>query len=233
MVIQIEHLTKQYGNQTVINDLSLNIQEGEFVAIMGASGSGKSTLLHLIGGLESMTQGEIWLHKQALSSLSDDKLAQIRRRNIGFIFQLYNLISALSAVENVAMPLILDKVKRADALQRAALVLEQVGLQDFLKHKPAELSGGQQQRVAIARALVIEPSLILADEPTGALDSRTGDDVMALLRATAKQSRTLLLVTHDPRIASQTDRIISLRDGQIVDDNRLKREKVQAALVRQ
>lgn len=221
-VIRTENLSKDYGKLSVLKQINLKITEGEFVAIMGPSGSGKSTLLHLIGGIDQATEGKVWLQNQELSVLSDDQLAAIRRRQIGFIFQIYNLIPVISARENVAMPLIIDGVRRQEALKRADAVLNIVGLQDRADIFPGELSGGQQQRVAIARALVIEPSIILADEPTGALDTRTGDEIMGLLRQTVSQTRrTIIIVTHDPRIAARTDRIITIRDGEIVDDNSL------------
>ncbi|MBE2194861.1 MAG: ABC transporter ATP-binding protein [Anaerolinea sp.] len=224
MTIRTENIAKHYGGIPVLKGINLNITEGEYVAIMGPSGSGKSTLLHLIGGIDRPTEGRVWLQNHDLSALTDDQLATVRRRQIGFIFQIYNLIPVINARENVAMPLIIDGVKRQDALKRATAVLNIVGLQDHAEAFPGKLSGGQQQRVAIARALVIEPSIILADEPTGALDTRTGDEIMALLRQTIHQTRcTILVVTHDPRIAARTDRIITIRDGEIVDDTPLKR----------
>jgi putative ABC transport system ATP-binding protein len=201
----------------------VSVDEGEFLAIMGPSGSGKSTLLYLLGGLDRPTSGNVWLRDANLNSLDDKALSRLRRTELGFVFQFYNLIPVLSAAENVAMPLILDGVKRADALKRAEEALHKVGLQDRAKHRPAELSGGQQQRVALARALVSNPALIMGDEPTGNLDSRASDEVVQLLRRAADEwGRTIVLVTHDPRIAAYADRIVFLKDGQIVDENRLK-----------
>jgi putative ABC transport system ATP-binding protein len=190
---------------------------------MGPSGSGKSTLLYLLGGLDRPTSGSVWLNNDNLGTLDDKALSRLRRTQIGFVFQFFNLIPVLTAAENVAMPLILDGVKRADALKRAEESLNKVGLADRATHRPAELSGGEQQRVALARALVSNPALIMGDEPTGNLDSRASDEVVQLLRrATDEWGRTIILVTHDPRIAAHADRIIFLKDGQIVDENRLK-----------
>ncbi|NWF69210.1 MAG: ABC transporter ATP-binding protein [Chloroflexi bacterium] len=225
-IVRVEALSKHYGSNgvrlEVLKGIDLNIEEGEFVAVMGPSGSGKSTLLHLIGGLDRPSGGRVWIKDRALNDLDDKGLSQLRRQQIGFVFQFFNLLAVLSARENVAMPLILDGVKRAAALQRAEGALEAVGLADRKDHRPAELSGGQQQRVAIARALVIKPALIMGDEPTGALDTRTGDEVVNLLRQSISQERrTLVVVTHDARVAAHADRIIYLKDGEIVDDNRL------------
>ncbi|MBI5959171.1 MAG: ABC transporter ATP-binding protein [Chloroflexi bacterium] len=226
-VVQTESLTKIYGDDShrvyALNNVSLTIEQGEFVAIMGPSGSGKSTLLYLLGGLEGPTNGKICLNGDDLSTLDDDDLSRKRRTEIGFVFQFFNLIPVLTAEENVAIPLILDGVPRSRALQRADEALIQVGLLDRKTHRPAELSGGEQQRVALARALVTNPALILGDEPTGNLDSRSSDEVVQLLRQVVDNGgRTLVLVTHDPRIAAYADRIIFLKDGQIVDENRLK-----------
>jgi ABC-type lipoprotein export system ATPase subunit len=219
MIIRTENLVKHFGKTAVLKGINLHIEEGEFVAVMGQSGSGKSTLLHLIGGLDRPTDGKVWLEDHDLSVLSDDQLAAVRRQKIGYIFQIYNLIPVISARENVAMPLIIDGVGRKEALNRAEHALKMVGLTDQSRMYPGELSGGQQQRVAIARALVIEPSIILADEPTGALDTRTGDEIMTFLRHTLRQTRrTIVVVTHDPRIAARTDRIITLRDGVVEDE---------------
>jgi putative ABC transport system ATP-binding protein len=226
-VVRTESLTKIYGDAThrvyALNNLSFIVEEGEFVAIMGPSGSGKSTLLYLLGGLDRPTSGKVWLRGDDLSTLGDDALSRIRRTEIGFVFQFYNLIPVLTAAENAAMPLILDGMPRAKALHRAEEALTKVGLGDRKTHRPAELSGGEQQRVALARALVTNPALILGDEPTGNLDSHSGDEVVQLLRQVVDDwGRTIVLVTHDPRIAAYADRIVFLKDGQIVDENRLK-----------
>jgi len=221
-----DNLTKVYGSGpaaiTALDGVSLHIQPGEFVAVMGPSGCGKSTLLHLIGGLDAPTQGGVTLDNKELTSLSDDDLTLIRRRQIGFIFQFFNLIPVLSAEENAALPLMLDGVQPAIARERARSWLNRVGMGARVHHRPNQLSGGEQQRVAIARALVIEPMLILADEPTGNLDSRSGEEIVGLLRqAVDDWGKTVLMVTHDPRIASFADRIVFLKDGRIIDETRL------------
>jgi putative ABC transport system ATP-binding protein len=226
-LVRTESLTKTYGDSGqpvhALQGVNLAVDEGEFLAVMGPSGSGKSTLLYLIGGLERPSSGRVLLRDQDLDTLNDDALSRLRRTQLGFVFQFYNLIPVLTARENVAMPLILDGVPRAEALKRAGEALERVGIADRSTHRPAELSGGEQQRVALARALVNNPALILGDEPTGNLDSHAGDEVVQLLRrATDEWGRTVILVTHDPRIAANADRIIFLKDGQIVDENRLK-----------
>lgn len=221
-IIQAQNLTKIYGSGiaavTALDHANLNIQLGEFVAIMGPSGCGKSTLLHLLGGLDKPSDGYVVFDGHNLNDLNDDALTQLRRRKIGFIFQFFNLIPVLSALENAALPIMLDGVKPAQAKQRAAEWLTRFGMADRLTHRPDQLSGGQQQRVAIARALVAEPALILADEPTGNLDTRAGDEIASLLRSISKDyNRTILMVTHDPRIAAYADHIIFLKDGKIVD----------------
>ncbi len=226
-LVRTEALTKIYGDDghpiTALNNVNLSVEEGEFLAIMGPSGSGKSTLLYLLGGLDKPTSGSVWLRDANLGALDDKALSRLRRTQIGFVFQFFNLIPVLTAAENVAMPLILDGVRRPDALKRAEDALGKVGLADRATHRPAELSGGEQQRVALARAMVTNPALIMGDEPTGNLDSRASDEVVQLLRrATDEWGRTIILVTHDPRIAAYADRIIFLKDGQIVDENRLK-----------
>lgn len=225
--VTVENLTKTYGyDQTrldALKSVSLSIGKAEMVAIMGPSGSGKSTLLHLMGGLDRPTEGSVSIAGSRIDTLNDKALSQLRRREIGFVFQFYNLVPVLTARENVAVPLILDGVKRREALQRADTLLAQVGLDGREHHRPGELSGGQQQRVSIARALIIQPSLILADEPTGALDSETGQDIIRLLRQLVEQQgHTVVMVTHDPRVAAHASRIVNIKDGRIVDDNRLR-----------
>lgn len=199
-----------------LRGVSLTIGEGEFVAVTGPSGSGKSTLLHVLGGLDVPDAGQVMIGGQALGALSDDALTVFRRRRIGVVFQAYNLVPTLSATENVALPLLLDGVARRSAHTRADEVLEQVGLAARCRHRPDQLSGGEQQRVAIARALVTGPAVVLADEPTGSLDSHTAAGVLALLRrAVAETGRAVVMVTHDPTVAAQADRIVRLVDGRV------------------
>ncbi len=222
-VVKTEGLTKIFGKGetavVALNGVNLEVAAGEFLAVMGPSGCGKSTLLHLIGGLDRPTGGRVILEGQDLSALSDKKLTELRRRRIGFIFQFFNLIPVLRAVENASLPLVLDGVRPSEATARATQWLSRVGLGERAAARPHELSGGQQQRVAIARALAAEPSLILADEPTGNLDSRASDDLASLLRQIVnKWGRTVVVVTHDPRIAAHADRIVFLKDGAIVDE---------------
>lgn len=226
-IVYTESLTKTYGDPArpvyALNNVSFKVQEGEFVAIMGPSGSGKSTLLHLLGALERPTSGKVFLRDTDLGGLKDDALSRIRRTQLGFVFQFFNLIPVLTARENVAMPLILDGVPRGEALKRADETLAKVGLTDRKTHRPAELSGGEQQRVTLARAMVTGPALILGDEPTGNLDSKTSDEVVSLLRQVVDEfGRTMVIVTHDPRVAAHADRIVFLKDGEIVDENHLK-----------
>ncbi|MBC7225782.1 MAG: ABC transporter ATP-binding protein [Thermoflexales bacterium] len=225
-IIQTENLTKIYGTGetavVALDHINMAVEKGEFLAVMGPSGCGKSTLLHLVGGLDRPTEGRVLLDGRDLTALEDDNLAALRRRRIGFVFQFYNLIPVLTALENAALPLLLDGVRPAEAHRHAAEWLQRLGMGDRLHHRPDQLSGGQQQRVAIARALVAEPDLILADEPTGNLDSRAGDEIAALLRRISSEwGRTILLVTHDPRIAAHADRILFMKDGRIIDETRL------------
>ncbi|MCB9135200.1 MAG: ABC transporter ATP-binding protein [Anaerolineales bacterium] len=226
--IQTQFLTKIYGSGatavTALDHVSLSIKPGEFVAIMGPSGCGKSTLLHLLGGLDKPTEGKVLLEGTPIETMSDDKLTELRRRKMGFIFQFFNLIPVLTAVENAALPITLDGAKPADAKARATEWLTRFGLGDRLNNRPDQLSGGQQQRVAIARALVAEPTLILADEPTGNLDTSSGDEIASLLRKVSQEfNRTVVMVTHDPRIAAYADRIIFLKDGKMIDETAFTR----------
>lgn len=225
-LIEAIELTKVYGKGetavTALDHVNLRIERGEFVAVMGPSGCGKSTLLHLLGGLDRPTAGAVKVDGQSLTELSDTALAELRRRRIGFVFQFFNLIPVLDAVENAALPLMLDGVPLAEARKRAADWLGRIDLADRKTHRPDQLSGGQQQRVAVARALVAEPALILADEPTGNLDTRAADEIAALLKLVAGEwGRSVVMVTHDPRIAAYADRIVFLKDGKVIDDTRL------------
>jgi putative ABC transport system ATP-binding protein len=221
VLIEIRDLTKIYemGDSQVraLDGVSLDVQRGEFLAIMGPSGSGKSTLMNLIGCLDSPTSGTYRLNDQEVSSLDDDELARIRNREIGFVFQTFNLLARTSAIENVEVPLIYAGVPRAERHRKARETLEMVGLGDRMHHQPNELSGGQRQRVAVARALVNSPSILLADEPTGNLDSRTGEEIMALFETLNKGGNTIILVTHEEDIAAYARHRIRLRDGKIVE----------------
>jgi putative ABC transport system ATP-binding protein len=220
------------GDQVVqaLNDVSLDIGEGEFVAIMGASGSGKSTLMNILGCLDRPSSGTLRLAGEEVESLDGDALASIRNRRIGFVFQQFNLLPRTSALDNVELPMVYAGIKPAERRTRALAALQRVGLGERAAHTPAELSGGQQQRVAIARALVNQPSLILADEPTGALDTQTSEDIMRLLAALNAQGMTIVMVTHEADIALWARRRIVFRDGQIVED-RLQPSRVDALAV--
>ncbi len=222
MLLVADALTRRYGRGktavTALADASFAIGRGEYVAIMGPSGSGKSTLMNLIGLLDRPSAGRLVFKGEDVTTLSPDRLAAIRNRDIGFVFQSYNLLARHTALENVEMPLVYAGVRRKDRIRRALAALAAVGLAERSGHGPGELSGGEQQRVAIARALVGDPALILADEPTGALDSRTGADTLALFEALNAQGRTVIMITHDEGVARHARRIIQLRDGAIVDD---------------
>jgi putative ABC transport system ATP-binding protein len=207
-----------------LDGVSVEIDSGDYVAVMGPSGSGKSTLMNLIGCLDTPTTGTYRLKGREVSAMDDDELARIRNREIGFIFQTFNLLPRADALQNVELPLIYSGTHRRDRHQRARRALESVGLGDRMHHRPNEMSGGQRQRVAIARALVNEPSLLLADEPTGNLDSRTGEEILALIDTLHAQGNTILLVTHEDELAQRAARVIRLRDGKIVSDERNRRE---------
>ncbi|MCA1750701.1 MAG: ABC transporter ATP-binding protein [Flavobacteriales bacterium] len=221
-MIEVRELAKIYqiGTQEVkaLQSVDLDIEKNEFVALMGPSGSGKSTLMNILGCLDTPSKGSYFLNGSDVSKMVDDDLAEVRNREIGFIFQTFNLLPRYSALENVALPLIYKGVGKADRNERAREVLEQVGLADRMDHKPNELSGGQRQRVAVARALVNSPSIILADEPTGNLDSKTSYEIMALLDDIHRSGNTIILVTHEEDIAQHARRIVRLRDGLIESD---------------
>jgi putative ABC transport system ATP-binding protein len=222
-IVETENLSRIFGRGVTqvkaVDGVSLHVDAGEFVAVMGPSGCGKSTLLHLIGGLDRPTGGSVKIEGQDLSSLNDDDLTDLRREHIGFIFQFFNLIPTLSALENTALPLVLGGMKPDEAQVQAKEWLEKLEVADRSTHRPEELSGGQRQRVAIARSLVTNPKLILADEPTGNLDSTNAQDFAILLRETVDRwGRSILLVTHDPRISSYAERILQMKDGRITEE---------------
>ena len=230
-VLQTTGLRKQYqmGEVTVdaLRGVDFVVPQGQFVAIMGPSGAGKSTLLHLMGGLDTPSDGDVELGGRRLAHLSDDEVTIVRRRQVGFIFQFFNLLPTLSAAENVALPLLIDGKRIEDYASRVDDLLAMVGLEGRRGHRPDQLSGGEQQRVAIARAFVTEPKIVLADEPTGNLDSTSGTTVLELLRRTCKElNTTVVMVTHDPRAASYADRVVFLKDGQIVRELNAGEEKL-------
>jgi len=234
-IVETENLTRIFGSGeaqvNALQDVSLHVDTGEFVAVMGPSGCGKSTLLHMIGGLDRPTAGVVKIEGQDLNSLDDDSLSDLRREHIGFIFQFFNLIPTLSALDNTALPLVLGGTKPEDAQAKAAEWLDKLEVADRSTHRPDELSGGQRQRVAIARSLVTDPALILADEPTGNLDSKSANEFATLLRDIVDRwNRSILLVTHDPRISSFADRVIHLKDGRISEqiDNHKNDQKTTA-----
>ena len=224
MIIKTENLTKDYetGTQVVsaLKGINLSVEKGEFLSIMGPSGSGKTTLMNIIGCLDSPTNGSYFLNNKSVSKLDDDELAKIRNEEIGFVFQSFHLLARNTAFDNVMLPLKYAGVSKEEAIKRSNDVLDLVGLSSRSKHTPAELSGGQQQRVAIARALVNEPSILFADEPTGNLDSKTGQDVMKIFKDLNENGQTIILITHEDSIAKQSNRIITIMDGLIKSDLR-------------
>jgi len=221
-MIALENVSKTYQQGTrqvnALNDISLSIRAGEFLCIMGPSGSGKSTLLNLIGGLDQPTSGRIFIDGTPLHGITDDELTLIRRRRVGFIFQFFNLLPVLTAVENVGLPLLLDGLPFPRIKEKAVRLLEQVGLGDRIEHRPEQLSGGEMQRVAICRALITDPAVLLADEPTGNLDSRTSEEILLLLKDLNEAGQTIVMVTHDSRSAACGSRLITLRDGLLTED---------------
>lgn len=224
-ILKVENLTKKYGKKeasaTALDNVSFSVEQGEFVAIIGASGSGKSTLLHLIGGVDRPTSGKVFINGTDIYKLNNDNLAIFRRRQIGLIYQFYNLIPILNVKENITLPCDLDG-KKVDK-KRLNDLLETLGLKNRINHLPNELSGGQQQRVSIGRALINNPALVLADEPTGNLDSKSSRDIVDLLKLSNKKyKQTLILITHDKNIAEEADRVITIQDGKIINDEKLR-----------
>ncbi len=230
-IIQISDLKRDFalGNQIVkvLKGIDLNVNKNEYVALMGPSGSGKSTLMNLIGCLDTPTSGEYILNKKDVSKLTDDELAEIRNQEIGFVFQTFNLLPRSNALDNVSLPLVYAGMDKSSRDKRATEVLDQVGLSDRMDHRPNQLSGGQRQRVAVARALVNKPSIILADEPTGNLDSKTSVEIMKLFDEIHRNGNTIIVVTHEEDIAEHSERIIRLTDGVITSDEKTERMKVE------
>jgi len=223
-IIKLENVEKSYilakNEVPILKGINLDIKRGEFLAIIGPSGSGKSTTMNMIGSLDTPTRGTIYLDNKDISKLDESELAQLRGKKIGFIFQNFNLIPSLSALQNVTLPLTFQGIQKNEAIRRATEELEKVKLDHRLTHKPSELSGGERQRVAIARALVTNSEVILADEPTGNLDSKTGEEIMELLKTLNEQhNKTVVIITHDPNIASRAKRVIKIQDGRIVKWN--------------
>ncbi len=224
MIINVKDIKKSYtvGTQEVnaLRGINLSVEKGEFISIMGPSGSGKTTLMNIIGCLDTPSSGEYELNGSLVSKLEDDELARIRNKEIGFVFQSFNLLAKNSVLENVMLPLKYAGFEKSEAVKKSNEVIDKVGLSDRLAHTPAELSGGQQQRVAIARALVNKPSIIFADAPTGNLDSKTGKEVMTIFKELNASGQTIILITHEESIANQSNRIITIKDGLIKSDNR-------------
>ncbi|AOS95688.1 Macrolide export ATP-binding/permease protein MacB [Microbulbifer aggregans] len=222
-MITIEKLCREYGTGdarvVALANVSLQISKNEFVAIMGSSGSGKSTLMNILGCLDQQTAGQYWLDGREVGSFDDDSLSAIRNRHIGFIFQTFHLLPRLTAQQNVMLPLRYSSVDEESARERAAAMLKRVGLGHRLSHRPYEMSGGQRQRVAIARALINRPKVIFADEPTGNLDSKTSEEILALLKELHREGQTIVMVTHEPEIAAHAQRIIRMSDGEVVEDS--------------
>lgn len=222
-MILLENIIKIYNKDTdhaltVLDNINLEIKKGQFVSIVGPSGSGKSTLMNMIGCLDVPTKGKCYIDKEEISTMKSDELSDIRNRKIGFIFQKFNLLPKLTAIENVELPLLYRGIKKSDRYRLANDALKKVGLGDRIRHRPNELSGGQQQRVAIARALSLRPPLILADEPTGNLDSKSGKEVIEIIKEMHKAGTTIVLITHDDEVAKIADRVIKIYDGKIIGD---------------
>lgn len=232
MLIEVKDLTKVYGELTTpvraLDGVTFDVSQGEFVAIIGASGSGKSTLMHLLGCLEQPTGGTYQLDGMMVGELDDDQLAQIRNEKIGFVLQQFNLLARTTAIENVVLPLTYGHRQKGDFVELAVRSLQSVGLGDRLNHKPNELSGGEQQRVAIARALVNDPAIIMADEPTGALDTRSSAEILGIFIELNNRGKTIIMITHEMDVAAKAKRIIRVQDGKIISDELMKKQAAQA-----
>ncbi len=231
-IIQVSHLSKVYKNEAMetvaLSDVSFHVHKGEFVAIMGPSGSGKSTLMHILGALDLPTSGEYILDGENVEKLSADKLAEIRNKKIGFVFQAFNLLPRTTALKNVMLPMVYAGVSKEERVKKAKKYLEMIGLGDRMDHTSSQLSGGQQQRVAIARALVMNPALLLADEPTGNIASVQAEEVMAIFQQLNNEGHTIVMITHEPDIAEHTKRIIYVRDGKITGDSHDHKQRIAA-----
>lgn len=229
-MIHVSHLSKVYKNDSIetvaLSDASFDIQKGEFVAIMGPSGSGKSTLMHLLGALDSPSSGEYILDGEKVENLTDDELADIRNRKIGFVFQAFNLLPRRTALQNVMLPMMYAGISKEERAQRGEKYLKMVGLGDRMDHTSSQLSGGQQQRVAIARALVMNPSIVLADEPTGNIASSQAEEIMSMFQDINDQGNTIIMITHEPDIAEHAKRIIHIKDGKVISDTSYHKQKV-------
>jgi len=229
-LIQVQALSKTYLTGEIevkaLNNISFEVNKGEFIAIMGPSGSGKSTLMHIIGALDKPSSGEYYLDGQNVAQLTEDRLADIRNQKIGFVFQFFNLLPRTSALKNVMVPMMYGKVPKSERVSQATKYLKLVGLADRVDHTPAQLSGGQQQRVAIARALSMNPSIILADEPTGNIASQQAEEIMEIFQKLNHQGHTILMITHEPEIAEYAKRVIKLRDGKIANDKANGKQKI-------
>jgi len=229
-IIQAKHLTKIYKTDTLetvaVDDVSFRVEKGEFVAIMGPSGSGKSTLMHILGALDKPTSGEYILDEEKVEKLTDDELADIRNRKIGFVFQAFNLLPRTTTLKNVILPVIYAGIPREEREERAKKFLKMVGLEDRMNHTSNQISGGQQQRVAIARALVLNPSIILADEPTGNIASAQAEEIMAIFQKLNDEGHTIIMITHESDIAEHAKRVIHLKDGKIFDDSSQHQQRI-------
>jgi len=227
-MIEVNGVSKVYrmGKEKVValNNVSLNIEKGEFVAIIGPSGSGKSTLMHIIGGLDSVTAGNVIIEGNEIGKLKDKKLSKYRNEKIGFVFQAFNLENSQSALENVMMPLIFAGISKKERKERALKALDQVGILNLAKHKPSEMSGGQRQRVSVARAIVNNPEIVFADEPTGNLDSKSGENIMELFKEINNKGFTVIMVTHNPAEANKAKRVVTIKDGTITSDTRIQEQ---------